>query len=380
MLLFMDGQAHYSTAQLGMKYSHVDTTACTYSVVPEGRYGNCIKRLSTANGGSGFLDITPLMTRSGVWSLTTSGVCGFALKIDDLEKVDTSLELGAGNLIKIVEGANHHLRVVVNPSGTLALVRYMGSTYEGSNGPLIIAESVEALAENTWMFIEFKWVIDSTAGSFEIRLNGVTILTYTGDTRSHGLIGDLGVWNTVRILSIDSVPSPGPLLTLRMADLYVADLTGGAGDVKDFLGDGTIATIFPDGPGLAAGWTPNPAAPTIANWDQVNDKPAPDDDATYVVTTAPATRDVHTFENIPAGSTVFGAHYNMLLRKEEAGTAMIKPVVGQGGVQYDGPEQGVASDAYDHYLAQPYDLNPATGAAWTAAEINAGQWGIVKTA
>jgi hypothetical protein len=162
---------------------------------------------------------------------------------------------------------------------------------------------------------------------------------------------------------------------MRIADLYLADLGGGALDVHDFLGDGLVQTIFPNGPGLVADWTP---ASPLPNWDQVNDKPAPDGDTTYVATTTPGTRDCHAFEDIPPGATVLAVHYNLLLRKETEGTATVKPVVGQGGVQYDGPTQGVGSTAYDRYLTQPYDVNPATGAPWTAGEINAGQWGLLK--
>jgi len=164
-------------------------------------------------------------------------------------------------------------------------------------------------------------------------------------------------------------------LAWRLDDLYLADLTGSGADVRDFLGDGQIVTIRPDGPGHVTGWAPTPAL--TPNWDTTNDL-TQDGDATYVEATAPATRDVYSFENIPAGATVLGAHWNALLRKTEEGGATVKPVVSQGGVDYDGPTQGIGSVAYDRYLTQPYDLNPATGAAWTAAEINAGQFGIVK--
>jgi hypothetical protein len=240
-------------------------------------------------------------------------------------------------------------------------------------GDVILATSVEAVTGNTWMYVEFKWLIHYTTGYFEIRVNTIPVLTFTGQTRIDDS-ANFGVWNSVRLFSVDSTPAT-PMLVVRYADLYLADLTGGAGDVKDFLGDGTVQTIFPNGAGLAAGWTPVDATP---NWDQVNDKPVNDGDASYVSTTAPGTRDCHQFEDIPAGANVLGVHYNMLVRKEAEGTVTVKPIVGQGGVQYDGPTQGVASLAYDRYLTQPYDVNPATGAAWTAAQINAGQWGIKK--
>jgi hypothetical protein len=384
MLLFMDGQAHYATEDLPLKYNRVATGYAVLSVVPEGRSGNCIKRVSTSNDVTSdalaHLAISPLMTRTGLWTPTTSGVCGFALKVNDVGRCRQAFRgTNPIDLFVVVENNQAHVKVSISQDGTF-LLRGCAATMIGAE--ILLAQTAEGIQSNVWNFLEFKWFIDTTAGTFQLRVNGVEILNFTGNTnmQQESLWNptSMGIWTAVHVLGQAS--SPPPYLTLWMEDLYLADLTGGAGDVKDFLGDGTIATIFPDGPGLAAGWTPNPDAPGIANWDQVNDKPAPDGDTTYVVTTAPGTRDCHTFENIPGGSTVFGAHYNLLLRKESEGTVLIKPVVGQGGVQYDGPEQGVGAITYGRYLTVPYDVNPATGAPWTAAEINAGQWGIVKTA
>ena len=189
------------------------------------------------------------------------------------------------------------------------------------------------------------------------------------------MFNSLGIWTSVRLLGIQSLPPP--YLTLRLCDLYLADLaTADADDVSDFLGDGIIETILPNGVGAATAWTPEP--PATANWDTTNDRPAPDDDATYVRTLAPGAKDVYHFEDIPPGSIVKGVHVNILARKEDEGSAAVAPIVHQAGVDYVGPTQGVTSPTYDRYLTQPCDLNPATGAKFTAAEINAGQFGVVK--
>lgn len=368
MLLFMDGMAHYGEPQLGFKYTNRNNTDCTWSIVSEGRFGGtCLKRVSTApnsGGGSGYLDVAPLATRAGLWTPTLSGVCGFAVKIDNLNKISTS-PIG---LFMIVEQFFFHLRVIVEGNGTFSVYRILPLGFDE-----VIATSIEGLQSNTWAYVEFKWILHETDGLFEIRVNTIPVLTFTGKTMGP-VSNTLRLWNAVRLFSLNS-NSGAPMLTMRFADLYLADLGGGAGDVKDFLGDGVIQTIFPNGPGLAAGWTPSSGT---ANWDLVNDKPLPDYDGTYVETTPPGTRDCHEFEDIPAGANILGVHYNMLARKVDEGTMTVKPIAGQGGVMYDGPTQGVASTAYDRYLTQPYDVNPATGVAWTAAEINAGQWGILK--
>lgn len=370
MLLFLDGQAHYDTSRIGLKYTSVTTIDCTWAITAEGRFGNCIKRVSTGTtGGSGYLAIAPLTTRLGLWTPTTGGVCGFALKVDDLAKA-RFVTPDNTHLLEIYEGAAQHIWLELNPDGTFSLYRNDLST-----ATTLLAQSTEALSSATWMYVEFKWVIHATTGSFAARVNGVTVLTFSGNTRTNDA-ANLGVWNTVRLLGVQSVASPAPLLTLRMCDLYLADLaTSTADDVSDFLGDGIIETIMPNGVGASSGWTPTGAA---ANWDATNDRPAPDDDTTYVRATAIGTTDLYQFEDIPTSSLVKGIHVNLLARKEDVGSSSIRPLLRQGSTDYAATTQGVASTAYDRYVTQAWDLNPATNAKFTAAEINAGQFGVEK--
>jgi len=373
MLLFMDGQAHYSSAQIARKYSTLTDTATTWTVATDGRFGHCLKRVSASafSGESAMLTIAPLMTRSGVWTPKTSGVAGFALKVDDLEALADSSIAYNSTLIKIAEGASYHCRVNLNPAGTFTLIQNIGSA-ENSSGATILAHSVGGIAGGSWAYLEFKWDLDG--GSFEIRVNGSTVLDYTGTiTENELLFNSLGVWNGIKILGITSQATP--LLTLRMADLYLADLeSADADDVSDFLGDGTIETIRPNAAGAASAWTPSAGS----NYQNVDDDAAADDDATYNSTTAPNTIDSYNFENLPAGSVVNGVHVNILARKAATGSAAIAPVYRQGGVNYVGPTQGVASEDYDRYVMQPMDLNPATSAKFTESEINANEFGVKK--
>jgi len=368
MLLFLDGMAHYDTARLAAKYSTADTTYCTYAITAEGRTGNCVKRTSTSNQGQcGYLAVAPLMTRLGVWSPTKSGVCGFAVKIDDLNKVNATPSGPAGDrgFFVVMEGAGAHLSVALNPDGTFTLWRT-------NFGYSLCAQSTEGLQSAAWAYVEFKWRIDDTTGSFEIRVGGTTVLTYSGKTTTN--LTNLGVWNAVRLLGQVSTPA-APMLTLRMCDLYLADLaTAAAADVSDFLGDGTINCIVPNNVGSTTGWSPSGGA----NWQMVDDRPSPDDDGTYNAASFLNTKDTYAYEDIPPAATVKGVQVCILARKETEGTAAVAPIVHQGSTDYVGPTQGVATLAYDRYLTQPYDLNPATTAKFTAGEINAGEFGVVK--
>jgi hypothetical protein len=372
MLLFMDGQAHYDTARIGMKYTTVSSENCAWSIVAEGRFGNALKRTSTTNGGTpGVLSIAPLTTRLGPWTPTVSGVCGFAVKVDNLTRLLAYQPYTSPRSFFVVgSAAGYHLDCHLEPSGVFTL--HVADTPPGDN---TIATSIEGLSSGTWMYIEFKWLLHATAGNFQIRVNGLPVMNYTGNTLSTAMfVPTLPIWNFINILGVAS--DTPPLAVLRMCDLYLADLDATLpDDVHDFLGDGIIETIMPNGVGAVTGWTPS-GSPT--NWDATNDRPAPDDDATYVATTPVGTRDLYQFEDIPADAEVKGIHVNVLARKVDEGGSSIAPLVHPTTIDYRGPTQGVASTAYDRYVTQAWDLNPETGAKFTAAEINAGQWGVEK--
>jgi hypothetical protein len=371
MLLFLDGQAHYDTTRIAMKYSKVDTTNVIWSVVPEGRFGNCIKRVSTSRSTFGHLGISPLTTRLAPWTPTKSGVCGFAIKVDDLQRAiaEAIIVVDGNEFFTVMEGAAAHVGVILNPDGTFSLYRS-----RPTSGIDLLAVSSEGLQSGAWAYIEFKWFIHPTNGTFEIRANGVPIMNYLGNTQDSRQLDILGVWNSVHLLYVEAENNTNPIV-LRMCDLYLADLDAAdPDDVSDFLGDGIVETIMPNAPGAAANWTPN----TGANWDATNERAAPDNDTTYVATTTPGTKDLYHFEDITPGAIVKAAHVCVMARKEDEGTSSIAPIVHQGTTDYLGPTQGVPSLVYDRYITQPWDLNPATGAKFTVAEINAGQFGVQK--
>lgn len=379
MLLFMDGMAHYDTTRIGMKYTAFSSPQSAWSVVAEGRFGNCLKRIATANNpggyGGGYVDAAPLMTRLGAWTPATGGVCGFACKFDD-PSLSAANQNGpdTGSLFAVLDAGNFVLKVIVNPTGTLSLIQ---SSYPLNNYGLLLATSAQGFTAGAWNYVECKWVINATTGLFQIRMNTVPILTYSGDTTSHNPSWTAsGTWNTARFLNLASGPAGPPWLTVRMCDLYLADLaSSNANDVSDFLGDGVIQTLMPDAVGSNTGWTSS-AGP---NWSMTNDLPQPDNDATYVRATTVGLKDTYGFQDVPVGTIIKGIQISAMAREETPGTATVAPIVHQGAADYVGPSQGVVSTAFDRYLKQPYDLNPATMVKFLDTEINADEFGFQKT-
>lgn len=369
-LLDLDGQDHFNTAYFPGKYTVVDSTNLAWTVAADAPdASNCLVRTNTASGNGGYVGVSPLMTQSGAWSPTVSGVCGFKVYVNDLSKLTTPG--GAGDstnaLIQIMSGGNTHLALQLNPTGTFSLVR-------AGFGGTTIATSAEGLRSGEWATVEMKWVINDTTGSCSVVVNRVAVLTVSGVATKNGGIVDT-TWNTINFLRCTAAASGATTLVMRMADKYIADLSGGANDIKDFLLSWNFATIVPSGAGSSTGWTPLAGN----NWDNVEEIP-PDGDTTYNATTALTTRDMYAMQNVPANAVILGYQTVMLARLTAAGVAGIKPSVRIGGVNYDANEFGLTQTTYVAFKKQPYDTSPATGVKATEAEINAAEFGIIKSA
>jgi hypothetical protein len=133
----------------------------------------------------------------------------------------------------------------------------------------------------------------------------------------------------------------------------------------------SVATLVPEGPGASTAWTPTPAGQP--NWQIAGDST----DDTYVSSQTVGARDLYTFADLPAGATTVEA-VSLYTRGQQvgAGAPLVKPLhrhsdgtvtVGSGIAQ--GSSMG-------NNAPQTWLVNPATGLAWTVADVNAAQFGI----
>jgi hypothetical protein len=70
----------------------------------------------------------------------------------------------------------------------------------------------------------------------------------------------------------------------------------------------------------------------------------------------------------------------VLARREAEGAAQVKSAIRIGSTDYDAATAvGIGGTAYSYTLF-PYDTNPATSAAFSESEVNAAEFGVLKTA
>lgn len=334
MLLFCDSFNHYTTVLDKWQQSGS-------SIGAGGRHGS--NGLVCPSGGVSFKTIpvnAPSLVSGVAFTITDPGT--------ENQTILSFRESGNDQISVHFNNANNRLEV------------WRGPVFTGT----ILATYLAAIYLNTQYHLELKAVIDPAAGSFTVRLNEAVIMSGAGvNTRATANSWADGV-------ALGNGSAGGRGYHAVFSDFYVCDLT--TANNNDFLGDCRVDALLPNGVGASSAWTPNGAA---TGWQSTNQNP-PDGDATYAGTTVAGNRDTYTFTDLPsAAGTVKGIQVVLDARKDDAGTRTIAPVIRQGGVNYDGlVAQPMGLTYYE--LQFPYDVNPATAAAFTVAEVNADEYGM----
>lgn len=230
-------------------------------------------------------------------------------------------------------------------NGFLKVLDSTGATVATGTTPILTDGS-------TWHYMEVKLVVGAT-GTVEIHLDGVA-----GEIAS--TVGNFG---TTAIGQIELANN-----SVKYDDLYVVDTTGAA-PRNTFLGDVRVGTILPSSDGAHTQWTPNSGT---THFNRVN-QATPDDDTTYLSDATAGDIDTFGFQDIDAAATVYGVQVNTYARKDDAGTRQIAPVIRQGGADSVGTTVTLGSTYA--FFRQLYNQDP-TSADWTAANVNADEFGV----
>jgi hypothetical protein len=174
-------------------------------------------------------------------------------------------------------GATAHVQVRVTPTGVVAFYRGTGS------GTLLAQTASPVVPFNTWVYLEASVTISDTVGVAKARVNGVEVLSFTGDTKNAGTA------STVDTINFTTYAGGGS----RFDDLYICDDTGAA-PYNDFLGDVRVCTLSPTAPGSNTGLTPSVAP----NWGCVDEQPYSATD--FVTGALAALKDTYTMQDLPA--------------------------------------------------------------------------------
>jgi hypothetical protein len=217
---------------------------------------------------------------------------------------------------------------------------------------------------SAWHYLEFKATVHDTAGVIEVRVDGVPVITLTGqDTRN----GGTGVFNQ---LIFGDGNQGGTTPAHMVDDVYLLDDSGSA-PTNTFLGDVRVITTFPNGNGNSSQMVGSDGNSTD-NYLLVDETVA-NDDTDYVESSTVGNKDTYTYSDlIPTSGTIFGIQLLPHVRKTDAGARSMKSIARLSGTEVDGPAQ-ILSTSYQ-YFPEIRETKPG-GGAWTITDINNAEFG-----
>lgn len=246
----------------------------------------------------------------------------------------------------------------------LQVYRGNPATADNSNPQgTLLASSIPGIVDYAWHYYEMYVMIHATAGRVTVKVDGNTVIDFTGNTKNTGTSTNIdgimfsgGVWSSDRagMTTID--------------DFYVCDGTGTTNNT--FLGDVRVQTLMPDGAGSSTQLAPTGST---TNWQNVAEVPY--NATTYNSSAAVGERDMYTLGNVAANtSTIFGVQSVAHMLKTGAGTANARVAIKSGAtLSYDTTRSLGTSD---FVYTQVRETDPNTSTGWTPAGVNGIEMGV----
>ncbi len=236
-----------------------------------------------------------------------------------------------------------------------------------TGGTVIGTTTLPVIAPNSWNHFELKTTINATTGSFELRVNGATVLSLTGvNTKATANTTIAQCWwkGFRNNNAIGNTPS------LFIKDFILWDTTGSFNN--NFMGTVQCIDTLTDGDSSLT-WTPNAGSTGFNILAHI----PPQDDTSYIAAATTLTS-TFTLANLPSNvSSVRGNVLKTRVRKIDAGDGNIQVGLKSGASTALGANRAITT-AYTYW----FDVNetdPATGAAWTPVAFNSAIFQLART-
>lgn len=281
-------------------------------------------------------------------------------------EVDTGTNNPTANLFGIYtdSGATGHVYIRRLNTNTIAV--YRGDPAAGSLGSpsgTLIASSPASTLDGNWHYIELYVTIHDTTGRVTVKVDGTTVIDFTGDTRNGGTSTNI---DAVRFRTGKYLSNNNSVITID--DLYVCDITGTINNT--FLGDVRVQTLLPNAAGSSTQLAPTGSA---NNWANVNEVPF--NNATYNASGTVGQLDLYGLSDLTAGTnSIMGVQTVAHMQKSDAGTANAKVAVKSGGTVYYDTTRSLGTSATGY--TQVRETDPATSVAWTVSAANSLEAGM----
>lgn len=227
---------------------------------------------------------------------------------------------------------------------------------------LVASSTGQVIFPGTYQYIEVQCLIDPVAGYVEVRREGVTVATYTGQTNNTDGNGNNAI---VQVFGY----SGGNVIDVD--DFYAINVDGTAPD--NFLGPVKCRTEFPNADTADADWALNGAGTGFGCIDNVPQLMGTD----FLDATAAGNLSMFDMSDLPVTvSSIAAVCVFSFQEKSDAGMCETRTEMKSSGATALGNVNSISTGP--GYERDIYPKDPNTGSAWTRAGFNAAQVGILR--
>jgi hypothetical protein len=267
---------------------------------------------------------------------------------------------GAAYLLpsQAVTGTGYFMYLGSSDTSQCGLFLNADNTVSFRRGTTTLGTSTATLADAAWNYVEMRVKIHATTGEYEVRLNGVNILSDTNVNTDDATTESA---NQIAIIGRPAISSSAVDRIISIDDFYVGVETG-----FTFLGDVRVDTLMPTAEGNYSQFTPLSGT----NNALMVDEATPDDDTTYVESSTVGQRDTYEMEDLShTPASIFGVQSSVYARKVDSGARELITTVRSGTTDYDSATNVLATSYL--YYTELHATDPDTAAAWTISGVNA---------
>lgn len=223
---------------------------------------------------------------------------------------------------------------------------------------------------DTWNYLELGVKVADSGGLAEVRLNGVPVIDFAGDTRN---AGTTGIINRMGLMGINDV---GSSQQVRYEDVYMLNEQGSA-PWNSFLGDTRCYPLYPIGNGFYA-MLVGSDADSVDNYLLVDEAGVPVT-TDYVGSATDGDIDTYDFQSFAAlqnVGTIMAVESRIHAAKTETGTRQARLIVRRSSTDAVGPDHILAENSYATYR-YIMELDPHAGpGAWTIPNLDNTEFGV----
>ena len=240
-LLFVDGcDLHADQSDLLRRWTSASSGTLVDILTTGGRFGGGAIRLRTSSSDQS-------LSKALATPYPATLVLGAALMLEPESTVGSA---GEDEILQLLDSGD-----VVHLTLTWSSQDQLLRAWRGTQTGTLLATSSQTLTPAAWAFLETKATVADSGGSIQVRLDGASVLSFTGDTRNAGT-AEIA---TIRFSS--HFVGTGNRYLLRLDDVYLCDTTGSLNN--DLLGDVRVVTLRPTADTAQADFTPSAAPRTL---------------------------------------------------------------------------------------------------------------------